>query len=50
MDFPNFHEEEFNQAISELSYTQYRLDSQYKDAPNTTHCVSAVRYAIEKAT
>lgn len=48
--YPNFSEEKFRETIPELLSTQYSRSAQYCDSPWVTHCVSAVRYLIEKST
>ncbi len=47
--YPHFDEKEFQTAIDSLRPTSYSLSAKQEDAPHTTHCVSAIRYAIEKA-
>jgi hypothetical protein len=41
---------QFEKAIQELEHTKYNIRATQKDAPETTHCISAVRYIIEKST
>ena len=50
IDFPTFDERLFSEALDVLKKTKYSLRASYEDAPWVTHCVSAVRFAFEKAT
>lgn len=41
---------QFENAIQELECTKYNIRAKQEDAPETTHCISAVRYIIERST
>lgn len=41
---------QFENAIQELEYTKYDIRAKQEDAPETTHCISAIRYIIERST
>jgi len=49
LEFPSFDKERFCWTIDELKRTRYSLWAMYEDAPSVTHCVSAVRYALEQS-
>ena len=49
IQFDVFDERKFYQAINELHGSKYNLSATNADAPWVTHCVSAVRYLIQKA-
>lgn len=50
IDYPLFHQKEFDMSVVSLANTQYDLWAKDSDAPGVTHCVSAVRYIVKKAT
>ncbi len=50
IEFPMFDATKFQESIDMLMWTQYKLSARDEDAPWVTHCVSAVRYVIERAT
>jgi hypothetical protein len=50
MQYMEFDKEKFLSAINNLNDTRYSLDARTSDAPQVTHCVSAVRYALEQST
>lgn len=49
-DHFRFDESWFQEALRDLSGTSYSLKSIDEDAPQVTHCISAVRYIISKST
>jgi cell wall-associated NlpC family hydrolase len=40
----------FDSVIQDLKHTEYKIRAKQEDAPRITHCISAIRYAIEKST
>ena len=40
----------FDHAVDDLRSTQYNINAIQEDAPQSTHCITAVRYIIEKST
>jgi hypothetical protein len=40
----------FDSAIDDLKSTRYDISAIQENAPQSTHCITAVRYIIEKST
>ena len=46
----NTDNDRFDRAVNELISTQYNIRAIQEDAPQSTHCITAIRYLIEKST
>jgi len=49
IQFDIFDDRQFYRAIKQLHGSRYNLMASDSDAPEVTHCISAVRYLIQKA-